>query len=96
MELILDISDAALLGSDSSITKSNEIISNFKVSLNNPQLFNEAYKACKRDLKCYRNVISKYPDDSILQDLYDNELKRNDDPDWKPYTTKEWKEVKRK
>ena len=49
MELNLNISDAALLGSGSSINKSNEIISTFKVSLNNPRLYKEAYNGCRRD-----------------------------------------------
>ena len=53
MELNLDISDAALLGSGSSVNKSNEIISTFKVSLNNAKLFQEAYNGCKKDTKCY-------------------------------------------
>ena len=96
MELNLDISDAAFLGSGSSINKSNEIISTFKVSLSNPKMFKEAYNACKRDTKCNQNVISNFPDKLILQDMYDNELRRSDDPKWKPYTTKEWNEVKRK
>ena len=32
----------------------------------------------------------------ILQDLLDNEQRKASDPNWKPYTTKEWNEVKRK
>ena len=32
----------------------------------------------------------------MLQDLYDFELKDQDDPNWKPYTEKEWSDVQRR
>ena len=49
MELNLDINDVALLGSGSSISKSNEIISTLKVSLNNAKLYKQAYDRCLKD-----------------------------------------------
>ena len=56
MELNLNISDVALLGSASSINKSNEVISTFKVSLDNLKLYREAFHGCLRDQQCKKKV----------------------------------------
>ena len=62
MELNLDINDVSLLGSGSSIVKSNEVISTLKVSLNNAKIYKQAYDQCLKDPVCFKNVKLAFPD----------------------------------
>lgn len=96
MELNLDINDVSLLGSGSSIVKSNEVLSTLKVSLNNGKIFKQAYEQCLKDKECFNNVKLAFPDQRIIQDLYDTSNKKAGNLKWKPKTKKEIQEVKKK